>query len=89
MSNRASLVVHAARGPILLITVGILAALHQSGKASLTHTFPLLIIVLGIVMLIERILAPRIPYGAPGQPYPQPPYAPPPFGQPPPGGPRP
>lgn len=57
MSNRAALFVQAVRGPILLITVGVLFAIHQAGIISFSRTWPLLIIVIGLMKLFERMLA--------------------------------
>jgi len=95
VNSRNALIVHAVRGPILLITVGVLFALHQEGIVGFSRTWPLLIIVVGLMKLIERTVVPRTfaapppftpPYTPPypGQ-YPPPPYSPPP--PPPSGGP--
>jgi cell wall-active antibiotic response 4TMS protein YvqF len=75
----------AVRGPIMLITIGALFAMHQAGILSFARTWPLILIVLGVMKLIERMAAPRLPYPPPyGQPpYSQPPYGQPPYGQPP------
>lgn len=80
MNNRAALYAQAIRGPIVLIVIGVLFAVHQAGVLPFSRTWPLLIIVVGIMKLIERWNAPRPQFPAP------PPYPPPP---PPPGGPRP
>lgn len=59
--------VQAIRGPILLITVGTLFAIHQAGILSFARTWPLIIIVIGLIKLIERMLAPPVypvPYPA-------------------------
>lgn len=45
----------AIRGPILLITVGTLFALDHVGMLSFERTWPLLIIVFGILKLLERV----------------------------------
>ena len=45
----------AARGPILLITVGVLFAVHQAGVISFTRTWPLIIIIIGVMKLAERM----------------------------------
>lgn len=82
MNTRRHLLAQAVRGPVLLITVGILFAMHQAGTISFARTWPLILIVLGFMKLIERMVAPPappIPY-APAA-YPQP------YGPPPPGGP--
>jgi hypothetical protein len=68
VNNRSALFVQALRGPILLITLGILFAVHQAGVLSFSRTWPLLLIVVGVMKLLERMAAP------PGSP-PVPPYA--------------
>jgi hypothetical protein len=68
VNNRSALFVQALRGPILLITLGILFAVHQAGVLSFSRTWPLLLIVVGVMKLLERMAAP------PGPP-PVPPYA--------------
>ncbi|HEX4772690.1 MAG TPA: hypothetical protein VH351_17790 [Bryobacteraceae bacterium] len=84
MNNRTAYILHAARGPILLITVGVLFALHQADILRFSLTWPILIIVVGVMKLLERT-APRPFAGTPpfAPPYPgqypqQPPYPPPP-----------
>jgi Domain of unknown function (DUF5668) len=74
MNSKAALYAQAIRGPVVLIVIGVLFAVHQAGVLPFSRTWPLLIIVLGVMKLIERWNAPRPPF-------------PPPF--PPPGGPRP
>ena len=61
MNSRRLLLAQAARGPILLITIGILFAIQQAGGLSFSRTWPLILIVLGIIKLIERIAAPPLP----------------------------
>jgi hypothetical protein len=68
MNSRRLLLAQAARGPILLITIGILFAIQQAGGLSFGRTWPLILIVLGIIKLIERIAAPPLP--PPGGPFP-------------------
>lgn len=75
--NRSALFVQAIRGPILLITIGVLFALEQAGVIGFTRTWPLIIIVIGVMKLFERLVAPP--------PAMSPPMMPPPMG--PPGGP--
>jgi hypothetical protein len=72
MNNRPALFAQAIRGPILLITIGVLFAVHQAGIISFARTWPLIIIVIGVMKLIERTFAqPRVqvpappPYGGP------------------------
>jgi hypothetical protein len=71
MNNRAALFAQALRGPVLLITIGVLFAVHQAGIISFARTWPLLIIVIGVMKLMERMAAqppapPAVPpYGGP------------------------
>ena len=44
----------AARGPVLLMTLGVLLAIHQNTSWGFEQTFPVLIIVFGIMKLLER-----------------------------------
>ena len=71
MNARRFLVAQAVRGPILLITLGILFAMHQAGFVSFARTWPLMLIVLGVMKLVERMVAPPVafvppPYGQQG-----------------------
>ena len=59
--NRAALFIQAIRGPLLLITIGLLFAFHQAGIISFSRTWPLIIIVIGLVKLVERMLSPAAP----------------------------
>lgn len=45
----------AARGPVLLITLGALMAYDQMGGWSFGRTWPVLLIVFGIFKLLERV----------------------------------
>ncbi len=65
MSN-ANLI-QAVRGPVMMITLGILLAIDHFGQFSFGRTWPLLIIVFGILKLAERAAAPEGP-GYPGMP---------------------
>lgn len=55
MNSRGALFAQAIRGPILLITIGVLFAIHQAGVLSFARTWPLILIVIGILKLIERM----------------------------------
>lgn len=48
----------AIRGPILMITLGVLLAIDQLGTVSFARTWPVLLIVFGLFKLAERA-APR------------------------------
>jgi len=47
----------AVRGPIIMITLGILFAIDHFGAFSFGRTWPILIIVIGLMKLIERAAA--------------------------------
>jgi hypothetical protein len=74
-------IIQAARGPILLITVGVLMVIDYNTSFTFGRTWPALIIVFGVLKLLERM-------AGPGQSIQAPSYAPgvPPGFQPPPGG---
>jgi Domain of unknown function (DUF5668) len=55
VNNRLSLFLQAIRGPVLLITIGILFAMHQAGILPFGRTWPLIIIVVGVMKLLERL----------------------------------
>jgi len=67
MNDRIALFAQAIRGPILLITVGILFAIHQAGILPFYRTWPLILIVVGVIKLVERFYVPPQP-PAPGGP---------------------
>jgi hypothetical protein len=48
----------AIRGPILMITLGVLLSIDQFGGVSFARTWPVLLIVFGLFNLAERA-APR------------------------------
>jgi hypothetical protein len=68
VNSRLALFVQAARGPILLITLGVLFAIHQAGRVSFAQTWPLILIVIGLMKLLERLVARPAPI-SPGGPY--------------------
>ena len=68
MDGRGVLIAQAIRGPILLITIGVLFAIHQAGVLHFSRTWPLLIIVIGMLKLIERLALPRVAAPPPGGP---------------------
>jgi hypothetical protein len=51
----------AARGPLILITLGVLFAIDQAGGLPFYRTWPILFIVFGGLKLLERVLAPEPP----------------------------
>ena len=44
----------AIRGPVLLITLGVLLSIDHFGPVSFARTWPVLLIVFGIFKLMER-----------------------------------
>lgn len=70
----------AARGPVLLIVLGTLFALQQGGVLPFSRSWPLLIIAIGVMKLIERMLSGPVtsasPVGGPAAAYPSQAYAP-------------
>ena len=56
--NNPSLM-HAIRGPIMLITVGVLFALNQMTDLTFGKTWPALLIVLGLLSLGDRFTRPQ------------------------------
>jgi hypothetical protein len=55
-SSAASLV-QAVRGPIMLITLGGLVEIDYMGVYGFSRTWPVLIIVFGLLKLLERVAA--------------------------------
>jgi hypothetical protein len=56
MSSTSVPFLRAARGPVLLITLGALLAMHQQTPYHFGQTFPVLIIVFGLMKLLERVM---------------------------------
>lgn len=84
MNGSNAAVLRAIRGPVLLIAFGSLLSLDHFGGLSFSRTWPVLFIVLGALILIERMAAPPPavppPYAGPvyhnaAPPPPQPPAA--------------
>jgi hypothetical protein len=80
MKDRSRSGLRGIRGPVMVITVGILFALNNFTPYRFDETWPVLIIVAGLVALLGRAVAP--PPMVPPPPYTtyQPPVAPPPGG---------
>jgi hypothetical protein len=53
--------VRAARGPVVLVVLGVLFAVDQTGGVPFRRTWPVLLVVFGVMKLIERLLAPPLP----------------------------
>jgi Domain of unknown function (DUF5668) len=54
MNGASAELIRAVRGPILLITLGVLFAIDHMGSFGFTRTWPVLLIVLGVLKLMER-----------------------------------
>lgn len=61
MNSRRAMFAQAIRGPILLITIGVLFAMHQAGVLHFSRTWPLILIVIGVLKLVERLAMPQSP----------------------------
>jgi Domain of unknown function (DUF5668) len=66
------LLVRRARGPAFLMLVGVTALLNQWGVLSFSRSWPLYLILAGLLLLVERAVMPAVPPPPfPGQPYAQ------------------
>ena len=65
--------IRAIRGPIILITVGVLFALQSFNIYGFDQTWPVLLIVIGLLHLIGRTTIPAQPPYPPPGPVPPPP----------------
>jgi len=54
--------VQAVRGPIMLISLGTLVAMDYFGVYGFSRTWPLLIIIFGVLKLLEKIVVRPGPY---------------------------
>ncbi|MGP8245601.1 MAG: LiaI-LiaF-like domain-containing protein [Bryobacteraceae bacterium] len=62
------------RGPVMLITVGVLFALQNFTPYGFEQTWPVLLVVAGLLSLLGRVAAPPPPPVNPAAPPPYPPY---------------
>jgi hypothetical protein len=83
MSGNSYSTIRAIRGPITLITIGVLFALNNFTRYGFDQTWPVILIVFGLLSLLRRGTQPTgaPPAGGPGAP-----GTPPPYGYPAPGG---
>lgn len=56
----------AIRGPVLLITIGILMLADQQTSLGIGTTWPVLLVVAGLMVLAERASVKENPWAAPG-----------------------
>jgi hypothetical protein len=59
--NGDTSLIRAIRGPVILITVGVLFALNNFTPYGFSETWPVLLIVIGLLSLLPRSRAPRGP----------------------------
>ena len=79
MSDYNGSIIRAIRGPVILITIGGLFALNNFTRYRFDQTWPVILIVFGLLSLLRRGTQPAAgPASAPGTP--------PPYGYPAPGG---
>jgi hypothetical protein len=74
-SSRAT--IRAIRGPVTLITIGVLFALNNFTQYSFDRTWPVILIVFGLLSLLRRGTEPTVappPAWGPGAPVTPPPY---------------
>jgi hypothetical protein len=84
VNNSLWALTRAVRGPVILICLGVLFAVDQAGGVGFHRTWPVLLVVYGVLKLVERLLAP--PVGPPPAPASWTPGGPGNWGQPPQGG---
>ena len=65
MNGTSGNLVQAIRGPIMLITLGSLVAIDYMGIYGFSRTWPLLIIVFGVMKLLERAVEHPQPLASP------------------------
>jgi hypothetical protein len=70
--NQDPSLIRAIRGPITLITIGVLFALNNFTPFSFDRTWPVLLIVFGLMSLLRRSIEPVPP---PPAPFPPPQYS--------------
>ena len=68
MTTNSYNLLQAIRGPIMLIALGTLVALDYFAGLGISRTWPLLIILFGLLKLLERVVAPPPPLGPTGGP---------------------
>lgn len=56
MNDRSAVLVRAIRGPVILITVGVLFAVDKFTAFRFSQTWPVLLIVVGVLSLGSRRL---------------------------------
>ena len=80
MNGNSHSTIRAIRGPVTLITIGVLFALNNFTRYGFDQTWPVILIVFGLLSLLRRGTQPTGTAGTLGGP------PPPPYSYPPPGG---
>jgi hypothetical protein len=70
MNDSSFRLLQATRGPILLMTLGALVLIDYTGIYGFSRTWPVLIIVFGVMKLLEQIAKPPSPPPPPSMTYP-------------------
>ncbi|MCC6586360.1 MAG: hypothetical protein IT168_06545 [Bryobacterales bacterium] len=60
--------VRAIRGPVLLIVLGVLLLIDFAGSLSFWRSWPALLVVMGLMILLERVVTPGYPTAPPPPP---------------------
>ena len=71
--TRPRSLIRAIRGPVTLITLGVLFALNNFTQYRFEQTWPVLLIVFGLLSLLRRSIEPPVGPANPNQPYVYPP----------------
>lgn len=77
MRGHCDSLAHAVRGPVTLMTVGALFALNNFTPYGFEKTWPVILIVFGLLTLVGRSMSPPPPVNAYPQAAPPPDYVPP------------
>jgi hypothetical protein len=56
MNTSNAALMQAIRGPVMLITLGVLLSIDHFGPYSFWRTWPALIIIFGLMKLLERVV---------------------------------
>jgi hypothetical protein len=74
MNGSNASIVRAIRGPLILITVGVLFVLNNFTWFQFDKSWPILLIVIGLLSILKRGVEPPRPVAPPPPPPPPPPY---------------
>lgn len=58
------------RGPLIIVTIGVMALLDQYGVLNFGQSWPLILIVIGVLQLAEHAVLAQLPPPPPGGFYP-------------------